>query len=767
MNSPQLSPPIFSSKPLLISLILFVLLAVFIRSQLETIDVVDRSAPDSTFSGQRAFDYLQELTHEQLPHFVDSTNNQVVGERIIKILRQLGYQEEIQDQQICRDSSRGLARCTRVKNILVHIAGQDTSNGILLSAHYDSVPAGPGGSDAGAAVGTLLEIARLLRHSPKPHNSITLLFNEGEEFGLFGARLFMEQHHLAKNIKLALNIEARGSGGLSVMFETGEDSGWLVEHYASTTPKPLSSSLFYEVYKYLPNDTDLTVFKAHGLQGLNFAHAEREPHYHTPLDNLENLDKGSLQHHGDNVWGVLNALKDIDIAATDSGNLVYTDILSMFVVSWAESYSLVIASVLLLMLCVLIYQFAKFQLFDFKQVAKSFLSILLVLVAAALMGLLIQKSVVYFSPIATPWRSNGLSMQIAVWSAVGFMSLWIAGWLSKNVAASSHLITLATVWVLLTLLTCITMPGISFLFIIPASIVIIFLLVCINGKLDFWLPTSIICAFAAALSFLPIAYVLEIMVSYHLTMAIALMVGFAVLGLLPTLSLQPASRGAVNRVNLVLLASMLISTSATGWWSNYTAWMPQHLNLTYLQTSSQDSFVLAGRAHENLPFELSSALGDTDTDAKIPWLRARQHYAPQAALNIPDVNLEVSEVESTEGEKRVQITMETEPTNLVDVALFIPVDGNLVSIESYEQTLNYQGESTYYNGYYEYRCRGESCGNNSVTLNFASDKKIKILVAKFVAGLPPSLQYLAKHRGENAVPRQQGDQSIIVSEIEI
>jgi len=39
---------------------------------------------------------------------------------------------------------------------------------ILLAAHYDSVPAGPGASDDGAAVASVLEIARILAARPAP-----------------------------------------------------------------------------------------------------------------------------------------------------------------------------------------------------------------------------------------------------------------------------------------------------------------------------------------------------------------------------------------------------------------------------------------------------------------------------------------------------------------------------------------------------------------------------------------------------------------------
>lgn len=756
----------FSGTPLIITLILFISLAFFIRSQLDTILAKNSDAPEDQFSAERAFTYLQELTREQLPHFVDSTNNKIVAERIVKVLRQLGYQEEIQEKQICRDSSRGLVRCTRVRNIIVHIAGEDNNNGILLSAHYDSVPAGPGGSDAGAAVGTLLEVARLLNRSQRPRNAITLLFNEGEEFGLFGAQLFME-HHLAKNIKLALNVEARGSGGQSVMFETGENSGWLVEHYANSTPKPLSSSLFYEVYKYLPNDTDFTIFKRHGLQGLNFAHAEREPHYHTPLDNLENLDRGSLQHHGDNVWGVLNSIKNISILESQAGNLIYTDILGLFVVSWDEKYSLVIAGVLLLLLCVIYFQFAKKQLLELKQVGKSLMCFFIILISAVLVSFLVQKSVQFLSSTPMPWRTNQLPMQVAIWSAVGFVSLWSTSRLNKNISASSHLLAVASVWGLLTLVTCSIMPGISFLFIIPTVTILLGLFLCLNFTRKLWMPVAVISAIVIAISFFPVAYVLEIMVSYQLSVAIGVILGFSAIGLMPLLSLNKNSRPTLRRVYTGLLIMMLVGVGATSWQAKFSPWMPQHVNITYLQTPSQDAFILAGRQSELLPASLKSALGETAIDAKIPWLKSKQHFVSHTSLNIPDVNVQVKDANKSSEGKSVELKLSTESENLVDVALYIPVDGNLTTIESYGKTLNYSNEKTRYNGYYEYRCRGESCSKNTVTLNFSSDKKVKVLVAKFVQGLPISLQSLAKKRGQSAVPRQQGDQSIIVSEIEI
>ena len=62
---------------------------------------------------------------------------------------------------------------------------------------------------------------------------------------------------------------------------------------------PVANSLSYEIYKRLPNDTDLTVFKHAGYSGLNFAFIEGVINYHHATDTLQNLNRGSLQHQGD------------------------------------------------------------------------------------------------------------------------------------------------------------------------------------------------------------------------------------------------------------------------------------------------------------------------------------------------------------------------------------------------------------------------------------------------------------------------------------
>lgn len=85
------------------------------------------------------------------------------------------------------------------------------------------------------------------------------------------------------------NFEARGSKGSSFMFQTSDSNSRIIEEYAQAVSNPVSNSLLVDLYKQLPNDTDLTVALEHGLPGLNFAYGDGWVAYHTPMDNTENV----------------------------------------------------------------------------------------------------------------------------------------------------------------------------------------------------------------------------------------------------------------------------------------------------------------------------------------------------------------------------------------------------------------------------------------------------------------------------------------------
>ncbi len=257
----------------------------------------------------------------QRPHPVGSADHARVRDYLAGAIEHLGLKAELQSAVVRRGATT--VRVARVENILARIAGTDSTGAVLLASHYDSVPAAPGAADAGAGVAALLEALRAFTTGPAPRNDVILLLTDAEELGLLGARAFVEQHPWAKDVRLVMNFEARGTHGPAWMFETSAGNGAIVAEWASLVPRPAGSSLTYEVYKRLPNDTDFTELKRLNAAGLNFAFVGGLEQYHTPGDNVAALDHGSLQHHGEAALRLTRRFASMDLGALRTRDAVY------------------------------------------------------------------------------------------------------------------------------------------------------------------------------------------------------------------------------------------------------------------------------------------------------------------------------------------------------------------------------------------------------------------------------------------------------------
>jgi hypothetical protein len=306
--------------------------------------VIPRSAPPEVFSAERAMDDVRGLTASGLPHPIGSADHERARRYVEDRLRALGLEPSVQRATACTE--KGF--CAEIENVVARLAGEQAGPALMLAAHYDSVPKGPGAADDGAGVATLLEVARALRAGPPPRYPVVLLFDDGEEKGLLGARAFVDAHPLAKDVAVVLNFEARGTAGQTAMFETSAGNGWLVEAFARASERPTASSVVYALYKKLPNDTDLTIFKRAGKQGLNFAFADRVWHYHTADDTADNLEPGSLQHMGDQALATTRGLLAGDLATPPGGDAVYFDLFSLTLVRFGTGVARALGALALL-----------------------------------------------------------------------------------------------------------------------------------------------------------------------------------------------------------------------------------------------------------------------------------------------------------------------------------------------------------------------------------------------------------------------------------
>ena len=256
---------------------------------------VAASAPPNEFSAERAMTHVLTIARE--PHPIGSYANNAVEQYLIAQLSGLNLDPEVFPAiGVYQGTTKIVIGNTR--DVVGRLRGTASSRAIVLMAHYDSVYRAAGAADDSAAVAAILETVRALESGPSLKNDIIVLFTDGEEAGMLGAEAFVTSHPWTKDVGLVLNFEARGNEGVSLLFETGPNNRSVVEEVAKVAPYPTASSLFYALYKLLPNDTDFTVFRSIGTPGANFAFGENLEAYHTRLDAADNLSTASLQHHG-------------------------------------------------------------------------------------------------------------------------------------------------------------------------------------------------------------------------------------------------------------------------------------------------------------------------------------------------------------------------------------------------------------------------------------------------------------------------------------
>lgn len=284
-------------------------------------------AEPTEFNAPRAIARLGRILGDQRAHSVDTAADDAVRDRLIAELRALGLEPEVRDAIDCSGFPRlRVVSCARVRNVIATIPGRSAGKHLLINAHYDSTPAGPGASDDGLGVATMLEVAALFRQSPPPR-PVTLLFNEGEEYGLNGADAFVRRDPLARDVNSLINIDTRGVSGPALMFETSSPNGAAIAAYSAGTRHPYANSISTDFAKLIPNSTDVVKFAPRGWTLLNYGIIGNETRYHSPGDNIAALDRASVAQVGGEVWAAARTLTAMpDPARAGSGRMVFTDI---------------------------------------------------------------------------------------------------------------------------------------------------------------------------------------------------------------------------------------------------------------------------------------------------------------------------------------------------------------------------------------------------------------------------------------------------------
>ena len=287
-----------------------------------------RSVSGSEFDTDRAFGRLERILGDQRPHPVDTPANDAVRDRLRAELSAIELESGVFESTDCSGFPRSRAvSCSHVRNVIATIPGNPDKKALLINAHYDSTPTGPGAADDGIGVAVMLEVASLLRRD-RSNRTVILLFNEGEEYGLNGAAAFVESG-IADRIGSLINIESRGVSGPAIMFETSDPNGPALADFAAASARPYANSLSTDFAKLIPNSTDVVKFKPLGWRTLNYAITGNETRYHSPGDDLAHLDRRSVAHMGSEVLAATRRMAGPE-QSSSAGQTIYTDVAGLF-----------------------------------------------------------------------------------------------------------------------------------------------------------------------------------------------------------------------------------------------------------------------------------------------------------------------------------------------------------------------------------------------------------------------------------------------------
>lgn len=459
-----------STRPLLypLSLLLLGLLAFFSNYAQRPPAPAQENAPPADFSAARALAHVEAIAARPRP--VGSAEHEAARDYIFGALSSLGLAPEIQKTTTLGRPRGAAAIAGGVENVVARLKGGG-GKAVMLAAHYDSMPTAPGASDDGSGVAVLLETARALKAGPPPASDVILLFTDAEEIGLLGAQAFAKEHPWARDVGVVLNFDARGSGGSAMMFETSAGNGGLIKQFAEAAPNPVANSLSYEIYKRLPNDTDLTIFKQAGMAGLNFAYINNLTRYHTSLDTVENLDRGSLQQQGGYALALARQFGQSQSSAQAERDAVYFNPFGHTFVHYSGSWVLpLMILVALLFVCVAFYGWRK-GLLKPVGAAFGFAAFLLSVLLAPASVWLAWRLVTALRPSyreVPPDSAGGGDLYL-----IGFVLLSLAAvsavyvLFARRVGAGSLLLGALFGWLLLLIASSLLVPGGSYLFAWP------------------------------------------------------------------------------------------------------------------------------------------------------------------------------------------------------------------------------------------------------------------------------------------------------------
>jgi Peptidase family M28 len=680
------------------------------------------NAPENEFSSARAMQVLRGLLAEGVPHPLGTPANARVRSRLETQFRALGYDVTVQRRFACNSG----AGCGMVENVFAYRRGAARGDIVMVAAHYDSVAAGPGASDDGQGTATLLEVARAVRNE-RFRNRIAFLATDGEEAGLLGAEAFVADPALSGDVAAVINVDMRGTYGGSNMFETSNGNRWLIRHLGNALDRPQASSVFYSIYKLLPNDTDATVFKRADMAAVNFAALQGVNWYHTSLDDLAHASPKTLQHHGDNALATLRVLADADLDARSSTDATYFDVLTLFLVWWPQEWTLWMGIISLLALLVAARR-TDARAITFGVLA-AFTALLIAGVGAVAMGQLVRLEKGDFNFIARP-----LATIAAMWLTGFAAAIFGAAIFNRRDNPRALLYGIAIVWHAIGIALTIALPGAAYMFIVPAIAVAVLAWTHLSET-----AIATIAATVAAVVFFPLGVMAYEALGMRLVAAIGVLMGAFATLLAP---LFPRLKYGVAVAVLAIVCGLIAVAQPA-----YTREKPRFMPLSYVDDARSKGPVWS-TATLTEPLRKAAKFAPADA-ALVPWNRNATHVAPAPKMELARVVMS--------GERK---------GNIVTIRVRSPRNANRLVLLVKGGTIRRVNGLVPPPGRHRFRnMRGwvpaSAAGVEEMVVEIAASKQLEAAASDISFAFPPSGAALLQARDASpGVPIQDGDTTV-------
>ncbi len=206
------------------------------------------------------------------------------------------------------------------QNVEGTIQGSDPTDTsiIIFNAHYDSVAKGPGANDDGSGTVAVLAAAYALSRFDFKRTVKFVTF-AGEEIGLVGSQAYTkEAYERNDNILVEINADMVGhdEGSRTMTVTATEDAGWVAEIFQRLNA---NYSIGLTVNRGTINrethnlgGSDFSAFLPYSWECVCCWEGDHDPNFHSPQDNLTNVNLSYLVNTTRNIAATLAYLADMD-----------------------------------------------------------------------------------------------------------------------------------------------------------------------------------------------------------------------------------------------------------------------------------------------------------------------------------------------------------------------------------------------------------------------------------------------------------------------